>query len=158
MYSMHLTSAGTVRPHSMRSASSSSFTPRIASELTDQLGQVATQERLSAGEPHLVDAEVEEHVDEAAHLLEVEDLVARKPGVFLLRHAVAATQVAAVGDRHAQAAERPAQGIGDAHHEVTAVADSACARSHSRTSPAFLTPTSKWSHGSRSPTSRGRVV
>ena len=131
----------------------------LARKLPDQLGQVATQERLPAREPDLVHAEADEHVDEHAHLLEVQDLVARQPRVLLLRHAVLAAQVAAVRDRQAQVAERPAEEVSDARHDVTtAVADSACARSHSRTSPAFLTPTSKWSHGIRSATSRARVV
>src|SRR5262249_17138331 len=132
---------------------------RLGGQLPDQFGQVAAQERLATREPDLVDAEVEEHVDERAHLLEVEDLLTGQPGVFLLRHAVPAAQVAAVGDRQPQISERSAEDVGDAHHAVTTAAgDSAWARSHSRTRPAFLTPTSKWSHGSRSPTSRARVV
>ena len=49
----------------------------------------------------------EERVDEAADLLEAEDLRLGEPDVLLLGHAVAAAQVAAVGDRDAQAARGP---------------------------------------------------
>ena len=44
-------------------------------------------------------------------LLEGEQALARQPDVVRLRHAVLAAQVAAIGDRDAQAAQRPAEAI-----------------------------------------------
>src|SRR5215468_3039815 len=117
---------------------------RLVRQEADQRRQVAPQERLAAGEPDLVDAEIHEDVDERAELLEVEDLLARQPDVVLLGHAVAAAQVAAVGHRDPEVAQRTLKDVADRHQRAPAVtASSAAARSHSRSSPAFLTPTSK---------------
>ena len=71
-----------------------------------QVGHVAAEQRLAAGEPHLVHAQIEEHVHEPLDLLEVQDVLARQPHVVLLRHAVAAPEVAPVGDRQPEVAER----------------------------------------------------
>ena len=72
----------------------------------------SARSRRSSGSPPvsrmLVDAERHEDVDERADLLEVEHVLARQPDVLLLRHAVLAAQVAAVGDRQAQVAQRRA--------------------------------------------------
>src|SRR5205807_158132 len=55
--------------------------------------------------------------------------------------------------------ELPAVRVAQGHQGTPAVTGvSAWARSHSRRSPAFLTPTSKWSHGRGSSIERGRVV
>ena len=77
-------------------------------------GDVAAQQRLAAGQPDLVDAERQEDVDERAGFLEVQHVLARQPDVVVLRHAVFAAQVAAVGDRQPQVAQRPAEGV--IHH------------------------------------------
>ena len=45
----------------------------------------------------------------ALDLLEVQEVLARQPDVVVLRHAVLAAQVAAVGDREPQVAQRPAE-------------------------------------------------
>ena len=74
-------------------------------------GQIAPQQRLAAGQPDLVDAERREDVDQRLDLLEVQDVLARQPHVVLLRHAVAAAQVAAVGDRQAQVPQRPLMSV-----------------------------------------------
>src|SRR5712692_5156111 len=147
-------------------ASSASSTPlvviaraRLGGEEADEARQVAPEERLAARETDLVHPEIHEDVGERADLLEVEDLLAREPDVVLLGHAVLAAQVASVGDRDAEVPERPTVGVVDPHQTApAATATSARARSHSRISPAFFTPTSKWSHGRRSSVERVRVV
>ena len=53
----------------------------------------------------------EEDVDQRADLLEVQHVLARQPDVVVLRHAVFAAQVAAVGDRQPQVAQRPPEAI-----------------------------------------------
>jgi hypothetical protein len=75
-------------------------------ETGDKGRKVAPQERLSARETHLVDAKIEEHIHQPLDFLELEDVLARQPHVLRLRHAVAAPEVAAVGDRQPQVAER----------------------------------------------------
>src|SRR5262245_14678977 len=77
----------------------------------DQLGQVAAQERLAASESHLVDPERRKDVDELLDLLEMEDVLARQPHVFRFGHAVAAAQVAPVGDRKAEVSKRPLMSV-----------------------------------------------
>ena len=77
----------------------------------DQARQVAAEERLAAGDPHTVDAKRREGVGEECDLFEVEDALARKPGVVRFRHAVLAPQVAAIGDRNAQTAQRPVEPV-----------------------------------------------
>src|SRR5581483_8041579 len=67
------------------------------------------------------DAEADEDVDEAADLLEVQHVLARQPRVVVLRHAVFAAEVAAVGDRQAQVPQRTAEAIGEHDPIVTAV-------------------------------------
>ena len=74
-------------------------------QATHELGKVAAQQRFASREPDLVDTHVQEHVDEALDLLELEDVLARQPHVVLLRHAVAAPEVAAVGHRQPQVAQ-----------------------------------------------------
>ena len=73
--------------------------------------------RRSSGSPpvsaHAIDAERGERVGDDGDLLEVEDALARQPGVVGLRHAVLAAQVAAVGHRDAQAAQRPVEAVED---------------------------------------------
>ena len=88
---------------------------RLAGEQFDELAEVPPQQRLAAGQPDLVDAEADEDVNQPADLLEVQEIVAGEPDVLLLRHAVFAPEVAAVRDRHTEAAERPAQRIDERH-------------------------------------------
>ena len=79
----------------------------------DEVRQVAPQERLAAGQPDLVHAERREDIDERLDLLEVQDVFAREPHIVRLGHAVAAAQVAAVGDRETEVAERPLMSVED---------------------------------------------
>ena len=119
--------------------------PRLRGQHADEARQVAAQQRLAAGQAHLVHAEVEEHVGQRGDLAEVQDVLAREPDVLLLRHAVAAAEVAAIGDRDAQVAQHAAARVEDGGHQAApaGTASAARARSHSRRSPAFFTPTSK---------------
>jgi hypothetical protein len=91
-----------------------------AGQLADEDGQVGPHGGLAAGEADGLDAEAaDEHAGDPLELLEGEDLVARQPPHPLLRHAVRAPEVAAVGDRDAQIAVDPAEGVdqrGDLGH------------------------------------------
>ena len=78
-------------------------------------GEVAAQQRLAAGEPDLVDAERHEHIHERGDLLEMQHVLARQPDVLVLRHAVLAADVAPVGDRQPQIAERTIEGVLQEH-------------------------------------------
>ena len=73
------------------------------------------------GDAQLLHAEVDEHARDPLDLLEREELAARQEAVLvaedLLRHAVHAAEVAAVGDRDPQVADRPAEGVDDGHLE-----------------------------------------
>jgi hypothetical protein len=68
----------------------------------DEVRQVATQQRLAAGQPDLGHPELDERPHDPLELLEAQQLVSGEEGVVgpehLARHAVAAAQVAAVGD------------------------------------------------------------
>ena len=87
----------------------------------DQELEIAAQERLAAGDPQLLHTEVDEHARDPLDLLEGEELAARQEAVLvaedLLRHAVHAAEVAAVGHRDPQVADRPAEGVDDGHLE-----------------------------------------
>ena len=134
--------------------------PGLRGEQPDEAIEIAAQQRLPARQPHLVDPEVAEDVDQGGDLLEVQDLLAGQPDVLLFRHAVLAAQVAPVGDRDAEIPERPPVQIADGRHQTApaGAASLARARSHSRTRLAFHTRTWKWSQGIRSSTARSRVV
>ena len=89
---------------------------------------VLAQERLAPGEAYFLDAEGGEDAHESRDLLERQDLGAFEKRVILaeyfLWHAVDAPEVAAVRDRNAQVAQRPAEGVldvaGDRCHLVHA--------------------------------------
>ena len=56
--------------------------------------------------------------NEPLDLLEVEQILARQPHVVLLRHAVTAAEVAAVGDRQAQVAQRTVESVEQRHWDL----------------------------------------
>src|SRR5262249_17654567 len=123
----------------------------LCRQKADEGVDVGAGEGVAAGEADLVDTQVHEDVGQCADLLEVQNLLARKPDVILFRHAVGAPKIAAVGDRDPEISERSLERVLD-HHALAPVATtaapasaapSAWARSHSRMSPALLTPTSK---------------
>jgi hypothetical protein len=87
--------------------------PRLCGQHAHQRGHVAAEQRLAARQADLVHAEREEDVDERARLFEMEDVLPRQPDVVVLRHAVLAAQVAAVGNRQPQIAQRARESIGD---------------------------------------------
>jgi hypothetical protein len=91
---------------------------RVGGEGADELVQVLAEKRLSAGQADLVHAEAREHVHQPHDLLEAQEVLAGEPGVLLLGHAVLAAEVAAVGDRHAQAAQRPSEEIHERHASI----------------------------------------
>ena len=86
-------------------------------ERGDEVLEIAAEERLAARDPQLAHAEVDEDARDALDLLEREELAPRQEAVLvaehLLRHAVDAAEVAAVGDRDAQVADRAAEGVDD---------------------------------------------
>ena len=84
-----------------------------------QLRQIAAEERFAAGEPDAVDAFGDEDVDERGDLLEVQQVFARQPLILGLRHAVLAAEVAAVGDRQPEIAERPGENVLDHRCSLT---------------------------------------
>ena len=81
-----------------------------------QVRQVPPHERFATGNPQLLDAQRDEDPRQPGDLLEGQDLV---PGqelevtpIDLLGHAVGAPEIAAVGDRDAQVAQRPPERVG----------------------------------------------
>ncbi len=77
---------------------------RVGREEPHEPVEVAPEQRLTAGETHLVHPQVGEDVHEPVHLLEGQHVIAGQPDVLLLGHAVLTAQVAAVGDREPQVA------------------------------------------------------
>ena len=90
----------------------------VASRSTRRL-ELLPEQRLAAREADLLDAERGERARDALELLEGEELLAVHEAVVVaedrLRHAVRAAEVAAVGDRDPQVADRSAQGVERVH-------------------------------------------
>ena len=88
-------------------------------EPLDEALELAPQERLAAGQADLLDPERDERLRDPLELLEREQLLAVHEAVFLpehrLRHAVGAAEVAAVGDRDPQVADRPSERVDGVH-------------------------------------------
>jgi regulation of enolase protein 1 (concanavalin A-like superfamily) len=84
-------------------------------ELTHELREVFAKQRFAAGQSHLLDTERYECPGEPGNFLKAQDLRTRKERVVapedLLRHAVGAAEVAAIGDRDAQGARAPAEEV-----------------------------------------------
>ncbi len=89
-------------------------------EQRDERLEVAAEERLAARDADLLDAEPGEDACEALDLLEGQQVGAGEEGVVaaedLLRHAVDAAEVAAVGDRDPEVPHRPPQLVGQPLH------------------------------------------
>ena len=81
----------------------------------DELGQPAPDQRLTAGDPQLLDAELDEGPGGTVDLLEGQHLVLGQERVVapedLLWHAVGAAEVAPVGDGDAQVVQRPPETV-----------------------------------------------
>jgi hypothetical protein len=84
---------------------------RPVGQTPNQVRQVSPQQRFTAGQANLVDAKTREHVHERLDLLEVQDVLTRQPHVVRLRHAIAAAQIAAIGDRKTEVPERSVEAI-----------------------------------------------
>jgi hypothetical protein len=90
----------------------SSRNPGIAESIATRSGssrrerQLATDERLTAGQADVADTHVDEHAHESLELLEAQQLRAFQPAHALCGHAVAAAETAAVSHREAQIADR----------------------------------------------------
>ena len=86
-------------------------------ETLDQLLDAASQQRLAAGQAYLPHAEPDKLPRQPLDLLEGEQFGARQERMVLVehraRHAIGAAQIAAVGDRDAQIAQRPRHGVDD---------------------------------------------
>ena len=80
-------------------------------EAPHQIRQSAPEQRLATGEPERGHAAARKGPHQTFHLLEREDGTARQPDVVLLGHAVAAAEIAAVGDGEAKRMEGTAEGI-----------------------------------------------
>ena len=84
-------------------------------ELADELRRVRSQQRLAAGQPHLLHAELHEQARQPRDLLERQTLGGFQEAIVLVerlaRHAVRATEVAAIHDRDAQVVQRPPERI-----------------------------------------------
>src|SRR6478672_2868383 len=89
-------------------------------EHRDERLEVAAKQRLAAGQADLGDACGQEQPRQALDLLEGQQLLAAQKhevvAEHLLRHAVGAAEVAAIGDRDAQIAERPCESVGQCGH------------------------------------------
>ena len=72
---------------------------RLARNHPDQLRQIAPKQGFAAGQPDAIHPCTGKHVHQRAHLFELKNIVARQPHVFRLGHAVAASQIATIGDR-----------------------------------------------------------
>ena len=87
--------------------------PGIGREHSNQLRKIAAEQRLAPREAHVFDAQRGKHLHEPRDFLKGQQFLPWQPDVLLLRHAVVAAQVAPVGHRDAQAAQRPAKLVGE---------------------------------------------
>ena len=109
-------------------------------EHRDELLDVATKERLPAGEADLLDAELDEHPGEAGDLLEGQELVAPQEFIVMaehvLGHAVGTAEVTAVGDRDPQITKRPPERVSNHAVRVLHASSPSVERSSQRISSA----------------------
>jgi hypothetical protein len=104
-----------VEQHAVRRQRQVAHTRR-SREHADEHRELAANERLAAGQPHLVDSHRGEHGDQALKLFEGQHLVAPEPLETLGGHAVVAAEVALVGDRHAHAPDLAAPVVDERLH------------------------------------------
>ncbi len=86
---------------------------RLDGEPLDENRKILAQQRLSAREPDLANAQIEKDVHQPIDLFEMEDVLLGQPDVFLLRHAVLAAEIAAVSDREPKVGQGTAQSVGE---------------------------------------------
>ena len=83
----------------------------LAASIRTSCGKIAAQQRFAPRKPHVLNAQRRKHLDQPRNFLKCQQFLPRQPDILLLRHAVVAAQVAPVGDRNAQAAQRTAQHV-----------------------------------------------
>jgi hypothetical protein len=95
-------------------------------EPCDQDLEIAAEERLAAGDPHLLHTVCHERPRHAVDLFEGQELLAVHEAVpaaeHLLGHAIDAAEVAAVRDRDPQVAERAAERVERVHTPFEGIA------------------------------------
>jgi len=79
-------------------------------ESADQSHDVLADQRLAAGQTKLANAAVDEGGAQPVEFLERKDVLLGQEG-HVLRHAIDTAEIAAVGDRHSQIGDRPAERI-----------------------------------------------
>ena len=77
---------------------------------TEQPHDVAANEGLSAGNSYLARAHLDERRAEPIQLLKRQEFASRQER-HVLRHAVGATKIATIRDRHANVSDRPSKGV-----------------------------------------------
>ena len=85
--------------------------PGIAARRSTRTGKFVPHQRFAAREPQFTDSQRHPHAHEPFDLFEREQLLARSEHHVLQRHAVEATNVAAVGHAHPQARMHASQAI-----------------------------------------------
>ena len=96
-------------------------TPDAGSELPDKMVDAFAHERFTAGKPNALHPARYQDVGKRNDLLEAQNIPARQER-HLFRHAVAATQVAAIRDRHSDVSDAPAETIDHAVGKIHALA------------------------------------
>src|SRR5699024_1010516 len=94
-------------------------------QLADQRVQVAAQQGLAAGQTQLVHAEAGKQSRQPRDLLEIQQFPLGQELVLATeqfpRHAVAAAEIAAVGQRNTQVAQRSLEDIGHTVHDASRI-------------------------------------
>jgi len=96
----------------------------MARQLANQMHDVLAHQRLTTSQPELPNALFDEDTAEPVKFLEREQVLLRQEG-HVLGHAISAAEIAAVGNRHAQIADRATEGVDHVHLQALPVASAA---------------------------------
>ena len=91
--------------------------PPVLEQQADQPRQPTSKQRLSAGQPYSIHAEVGKIASQACQFLIGQHILARQPDIVLLRHAVLAAKIASIRHGQTQAAQRPTENIGSGNND-----------------------------------------
>ncbi|MEZ5333684.1 MAG: hypothetical protein R2991_16990 [Thermoanaerobaculia bacterium] len=91
--------------------------PGQSREPFDDLDDVAAHQRLAAGQPHAPDAHLDQGAHQGLELLRRQEAAIAEGKLRILRQAVAAAQVAAIGDRHPQVGQPAPEGVDEARFD-----------------------------------------
>ena len=86
------------------------FVEPVAEPFTDPRGEIcdaAPHQRFATRQPDLAHAAIDEAIRDQRDFLKTEQMIARQEA-HMLRHAIAASQIAAIGDRDSQIGDRAA--------------------------------------------------